>query len=133
MPNSCQFYSLSFIASTRSKRGALLEVTDQRFEAFPDPCGNWIVWDNDEDNFAEVGTRYLTSLSESSARSFCSLLNRLLPRRIERHQQSPRTLNSADCFSIISSGSDERHTPTQVSTSDTGMEPQVPTAPRAEH
>jgi hypothetical protein len=70
-----------FTASTPSRRGAFLEVTEERFEAFPDPCDNWIVWDNDEDNFAEVGTQYLTSLSERGARAFCSLLNRLLPRR----------------------------------------------------
>jgi hypothetical protein len=130
MPNSCQFYSLSLIVSTRSRRGALLEVVDQRFEAFPDPCDNWIVWDNDEDNFAEVGTRYLTSLSESSARSFCSLLNRLLPRRIEHHQQdinarpsSPQKRNAADCWAIINSRSDECHARTPVSTPDKGMEP----------
>lgn len=62
-----------------------MQIIDQRFEAFPDPCDNWIVWDNDEDHFAELGTQRLTSLSESTARSFCSLLNRLLP-RINRDQ-----------------------------------------------
>jgi hypothetical protein len=88
MSNSCQFFRLFLISSPRLRRGALLEVIDQRFEAFPDPCDNWIVWDNDEDNFAEVGTQYLTSLSEGKARSFCSLLNRLLPRQVDRDQKS---------------------------------------------
>jgi hypothetical protein len=58
-----------------------LEGSDKRFEAFPDPCDNWMVWDNDEDDFAEVGTQYLTYLPERAARAFCSLLNRTLPRR----------------------------------------------------
>jgi hypothetical protein len=40
-----------------------------------------MVWDNEEDDFAEVGTQYLTSLPERAARAFCSLLNRMLPRR----------------------------------------------------
>jgi hypothetical protein len=31
-----------------------LEETDQRFETFPDPFHNWIVWDRNEDDFAEV-------------------------------------------------------------------------------
>lgn len=48
-----------------------------RFEVFPDPLNNWIVWDLDEDNFTEVGTQSLQYLSEGQARAFCSLLNRL--------------------------------------------------------
>jgi hypothetical protein len=69
----------------------LLKIIDQRFEAFPDPFDNWIVWDNDEDNFAEIGAQRLTSLSEITARSFCSLLNRSLPRvtRQKNESQSP--------------------------------------------
>jgi hypothetical protein len=55
----------------------LEEETYQRFEAFPDPFFNWIVWDRNEDDFAEVGTRRLRSLSEANAKAFCSLLNRL--------------------------------------------------------
>ena len=42
-----------------------LESSDDRFEAFPDPLNNWIVWDRDEDDFAEVGTQILSSLPES--------------------------------------------------------------------
>jgi len=53
-----------------------LESSDDRFEAFPDPLNNWIVWDRDQDDFAEVGA--LSSLPESRSRAFCSLLNRLL-------------------------------------------------------
>jgi hypothetical protein len=54
-----------------------LESSDDRFEAFPDLSNNWIVWDRDQDDFAEVGTLILGSLPESRARAFCSLLNRL--------------------------------------------------------
>jgi hypothetical protein len=54
-----------------------LEQADQRFETFPDPFFNWIVWDRNEDDFAEVGTHRLRSLSEANAKAFCSLLNRL--------------------------------------------------------
>ena len=42
-----------------------MESSDDRFEAFPDPLNNWIVWDRDEDDFAEVGTQILSSLPES--------------------------------------------------------------------
>ena len=57
-----------------------LEQADQRFETFPDPFCNWIVWDRNEDDFAEVGTHRLRSLSEANAKAFCSLLNRLFSR-----------------------------------------------------
>jgi len=50
---------------------------NDRFEVFPDPLNNWIVWDLEEDNVAEVGTQSLHYLSEGRARAFCSLLNRL--------------------------------------------------------
>lgn len=60
----------------RYKRRELEEI-DQRFETFPDLIYNWIVWDRNEDDFAEVGTHQLRSLSEANARAFCSLLNRL--------------------------------------------------------
>jgi len=49
----------------------------ERFEVFPDPLNNWIVWDLDEDGVAEVGSQLLQSLSEVNARAFCVLLNRL--------------------------------------------------------
>ena len=54
-----------------------MEETYHRFETFPDLTNNWIVWDRNEDDFAEVGTCRLYSLSETSAKAFCSLLNRL--------------------------------------------------------
>jgi hypothetical protein len=84
----------AFRRKHRLRRGASLQVIDQRFEAFPDPCDNWIVWDNDEDNFAEIGSHHLTSLSESQARLFCYLLNLLLP-RINRDQQNAQPVPSA--------------------------------------
>lgn len=73
-----------------------MKIIDQRFEAFPDPCDNWIVWDNDEDHFAKIGTQRLTSLSESTARSLCSLLNLLLPRinRDQDNAQPPASISA---------------------------------------
>jgi len=57
-------------------------VEDERFEVFPDPFDNWIVWDLYEDDLAEVGTKRLHFLSEVSARAFCSLLNKLLSKNV---------------------------------------------------
>jgi hypothetical protein len=57
-------------------------LEDDRFEACPDPLDNWLVWDLDEDDLAEVGTRRLHALSEISARAFCSLLNKLLSKKV---------------------------------------------------
>jgi len=64
----------------RSKTGLALQFSDDRFEVFPDPVDNWIVWDRDEDDFAEVGTHILWSLSQSRAEAFCFLLNKLFPK-----------------------------------------------------
>jgi hypothetical protein len=55
-----------------------LASIDARFEVFPDPVNKWTVWDNEEDDFAEVGTQVLHFLSEREARAFCILLNILL-------------------------------------------------------
>jgi hypothetical protein len=44
---------------------------------FPDPLDNRIVRGVDENDVAEVGTQSLQHLSETRARAFCSLLNRL--------------------------------------------------------
>lgn len=51
---------------------------EPRFEAFPDPWNNWIIWDLEENSVAEIGGYPLQYLSEARARAFCSLLNRLL-------------------------------------------------------
>jgi hypothetical protein len=51
---------------------------EERFEAFPDPLNNWIVWDRDEDCVAEANNQFLQFLSEGKARELCSLLNRLI-------------------------------------------------------
>lgn len=61
----------------RNKTGLALQFSDDRFEVFPDPADNWIVWDRDEDDFAEVGTQILWSLPQSRAEAFCFLLNKL--------------------------------------------------------
>jgi hypothetical protein len=54
-----------------------------RFEAFLDPLNNWVVWDTKEQYFAEVGTRYLLSLPEERAKSFCTMLNILFSKDAE--------------------------------------------------
>jgi len=51
-----------------------------RFEVFPDPMNNWVVWDTKKQYFAEVGTRYLLSLPEQRAKAFCTMLNILFPK-----------------------------------------------------
>jgi hypothetical protein len=61
----------------RNKTGLALQLSDDRFEVFPDPANNWIVWDRDENDFAEVGTHILWSLPKSRAEAFCFLLNKL--------------------------------------------------------
>ena len=68
---------LPMIVSAIGKELAV-RFSDDRFEAFPDPVDNWIVWDRDEEDFAEVGTHVLRSLPRSQAQAFCSLLNRQL-------------------------------------------------------
>jgi hypothetical protein len=51
---------------------------EERFEVFPDPLNNWIVWDREEDCVAEANNQLLQFLSEGNARELCSLLNRLI-------------------------------------------------------
>jgi hypothetical protein len=36
---------------------------------------NWVVLDTKDQYFAEVGTRYLLSLTEERAKAFCTMLN----------------------------------------------------------
>jgi hypothetical protein len=54
-----------------------MEEMDSRFETFPDPLNNWIVWDREKDDFARVEAHQLRSLGEADAIAFCHLLNRL--------------------------------------------------------
>lgn len=54
-----------------------MQFSNDRFEVFPDPADNWIVWDCEENDFAEIGTHILWSLSQSRAEAFCFLLNKL--------------------------------------------------------
>jgi hypothetical protein len=76
--NCCLFSSSLSPPNPHSQKRCDLEEAAPRFEVFPDPIDNWIVWDRDESDVAEVGTQRLNSLSEARARAFCSLLNRLL-------------------------------------------------------
>jgi hypothetical protein len=69
-----------FRGQAPQQKRRVLENENDRFETFPDPVDNWMVWDLDEDDFAEVGTRPLHALTEVSARAFCSLLNKLFPK-----------------------------------------------------
>jgi hypothetical protein len=49
---------------------------DNRFEIFPDPFNNWIVWDLEKDDIAEADNQTLQFLSEARARELCAILNR---------------------------------------------------------
>jgi hypothetical protein len=57
-------------------------LEEERFEAIPDPLDNWMVWDNVEDDVAEVGTQRLRALTQVTARAFCSLLNKLFSQKV---------------------------------------------------
>lgn len=59
-----------------------LEDTDERFEPFPDPIDNRMVWDNYEDDIAEVGTKRLHTLTRVTARAFSGFLNKFFSQRI---------------------------------------------------
>lgn len=48
-----------------------------QFEAFPDPCDNWIVWDLKRDDFAMLGAVPATCLSKEDAIAACALLNKI--------------------------------------------------------
>jgi hypothetical protein len=78
LSDSCPARYVSSQRPTLKKRQLLAPLDEDRFEAFPDPFNNWIVWDNKEDDFAEVGTKYLRFLTETEAKAFCTLLNILL-------------------------------------------------------
>jgi hypothetical protein len=41
-----------------------------------------MVWDNYEDEVAEVGTQWLRALTQVTARAFCSLLNKLFSQKV---------------------------------------------------
>jgi hypothetical protein len=53
---------------------------EDRFETFPDPFNNWIIWDLENDHVAEVGGQILQFLSEARARELCTVLNRQVPK-----------------------------------------------------
>lgn len=57
-----------------------MEVVDDRFECFPDPLDNWMVWDVIQDDIARIGNEQLINLSETNARAACDLLNDLADR-----------------------------------------------------
>jgi hypothetical protein len=52
---------------------------ENRFETFPDPFNNWVVWDRKKNSVAEVGSQILQFLSEARARELCGVLNRQWP------------------------------------------------------
>jgi hypothetical protein len=49
---------------------------EDRFEVFPDPLNNWIVWDTQKDAIAETDNQVLEFLSEDRARELCAVLNK---------------------------------------------------------
>jgi hypothetical protein len=76
-PLSPRFINEVRPASTR-KAGSTLNDINQRFEAFPDPMGNWMVWDCQNDDFAMIGTQRMWMLTEQRALAACATLNALL-------------------------------------------------------
>jgi hypothetical protein len=77
--------SLSIVlccTSPAKEEEAVMEaVTTARYETFPDPFDNWIVWDCERDDVATLGSEYLLSLTEADASAACNLMNGLMPRR----------------------------------------------------
>jgi hypothetical protein len=59
-----------------------------QFEAFPDPCDNWIVWDLKRDDFAVLGSVPASCLSKEDAIAACALLNRIATGRSRDRAQS---------------------------------------------
>jgi hypothetical protein len=49
---------------------------EDRFEVFPDPLNNWIVWDTQKDDIADTDHQVLKFLSEDRARELCAVLNK---------------------------------------------------------
>ncbi len=54
-----------------------MTIVDDRFECFPDPLDNWMVWDIAGDDVARIENEQLVNLSETEARAACDLLNDL--------------------------------------------------------
>lgn len=52
-----------------------------RFETFPDPIDNWMVWDRERDDIAMLGDEHLLFSTETEARVTCDLLNRVVSKR----------------------------------------------------
>jgi hypothetical protein len=74
------FLDATLLANVNDKKK---RQAPMRFESFLDPMNNWVVWDTKEQYFAEVGTRYLWSLPEETAKAFCTMLNILFSRDAE--------------------------------------------------
>ncbi len=60
----------------------LMSPCESRFEIFQDPTNNWVVWDRELDDFAQLGTEQLFSLSETHARAACDLPNKFTSQRV---------------------------------------------------
>ena len=89
---------VTFARLLTSAKRECFTLIPPRFEIFLDPLNNWTVWDNQEDDFAEVGTRYLFSLPEREATAFCFLLNMLLdslPPSSDNHSGEPGLLSNS--------------------------------------
>ena len=77
MRQNIAFLDATLLANVNDKKKRQAQM---RFEVFPDPMNNWVVWDTKKQYFAEVGTRYLLSLPEQRAKAFCTMLNILFPK-----------------------------------------------------
>jgi hypothetical protein len=65
-----------------------------RFEYFPDPAGQWTIWDNRLDSPMCLSGAVMIGLSKSQARSICRLLNEFCCSRHE--SESPRASGAVD-------------------------------------
>ncbi|HEY4204147.1 MAG TPA: hypothetical protein VGM35_03940 [Xanthobacteraceae bacterium] len=56
-------------------------VSTSRYETFPDPIDNWIVWDLERDDIAKLDGEFLVLATESEARTVCDSLNKAKAKR----------------------------------------------------
>lgn len=66
----------AYMQPTCSGESGRWQVDDsERFDYFPDPCGNWTVWDTHYERPVCFSGIILVGLSQSEAKSICRLLN----------------------------------------------------------
>ena len=58
-----------------------MEVVVPRYETFPDPINNWIIWDLERDDIAKFDGEFLVLGTEEEAAALCDFLNDTEARR----------------------------------------------------